>query len=138
MLSCAKELRSQYKRVAAIGYCYGAWAVFQLGSKAHSPLLVDCISVAHPSWLTKEEMEGVGVPVQIVAAEIDPAFNPELKAYANSVLPTKGLPYDYQFFPGVVHSFSTRGDPENEREKRSLVRAKNASVNWMKEWLHGD
>ena len=40
---------------------------------------MDCISTAHPSWLTKEEIEGVGVPVQILAPEIDPVFTPELK-----------------------------------------------------------
>ena len=40
---------------------------------------MDCISTAHPSWLTEEEIEGVGVPVQILAPEIDPVFTPELK-----------------------------------------------------------
>jgi dienelactone hydrolase len=73
---------------------------FPLGIQSHSPPLVDCISAAHPTWLTKEEIDDIGVPVQILAPEVDPAFTPELKAYANSVIPTKGVPYDYQFFPG--------------------------------------
>jgi dienelactone hydrolase len=138
LLSCAQALRAKYKRVGVIGYCYGGWSLFCLGSKLHSPRLVDCISTAHPTWLTKEEIDNIGVPVQIVAPEIDPVFTAELKAYANSVIPTKGLAYDYQFFPGVEHAFATRGNPGDEKERRAMVRAKNAQVAWMKEWLHED
>jgi dienelactone hydrolase len=50
-------------------------------------------------------MDNIGVPVQIVAPEHDPVFNPELKKYANEVISTKGLPYDYSFFPGVEHAW---------------------------------
>jgi dienelactone hydrolase len=137
LVSCVKALRSQYKRVGVLGYCYGGWSSFRLGSKSHSPPLVDCISTAHPTWLTKEEIDDIGVPVQILAPETDAAFTPELKAYANSVIPTKGVPYDYQFFPGVEHAFATRGNPDDEKEMRAMVRGKNAQVAWMREWLHG-
>jgi dienelactone hydrolase len=137
LLSCVEALRSKYKRVGIIGYCYGGWSSFHLGSKNHSPPLVHCISTAHPTWLTREEIDDIGVPVQILAPEFDPLFTPELKAYANSVIPTKGVPYDYQFFPGVEHAFATRGNPEDEKEKRAMIRGKNAQVAWMREWLHG-
>jgi len=108
-----------------------------LGSKSYDPPLVDCISTAHPTWLTKEEIDDIGVPVQILAPEFDPAFPLEMKAYANSVIPTKGVQYDYQFFPEVEHGFATRGNPNDEKEKRAMVRGKNAQVAWMREWLHG-
>jgi hypothetical protein len=32
-------------------------------------------------------------------------FTPELKEFSNKVIPTLGVPYDYQDFPGVEHSF---------------------------------
>merc|ERR1711964_450290 len=48
----AQTLKSQYKKVAAIGFCYGGWAVFKLGA---DPSLVDAISTAHPSMLEKSE-----------------------------------------------------------------------------------
>jgi dienelactone hydrolase len=136
LVSCVEALRSKYKRVGVLGYCYGGWSSFRLGSKSHSPPLVDCISAAHPTWLTKEEIDDIGVPVQILAPEIDAAFTPELKAYANAVIPTKGVPYDYQYFPGVEHAFATRGNLNDEKEKRAMVRGKNAQVAWMREWLH--
>jgi dienelactone hydrolase len=60
----AKELKGKFKKVGAIGYCYGGWAVFQLGGKGKS--LIDAISTAHPSALTLEEIASVDVPVQIL------------------------------------------------------------------------
>lgn len=81
-------------------------------------------------------MDNIGVPVQICSPEIDAAFTPELKAYANEVIPTTGVPYDYQYFPGVEHAFATRGNLEDERERRAMVRCKRAQIGWMREWLH--
>ncbi|KAK3197079.1 hypothetical protein GRF29_1536g547565 [Pseudopithomyces chartarum] len=133
----AQILREKYEKVGVIGYCYGGWSLFRLGSRAENGL-VDCISTAHPTLLTKEEIDGIGVPVQICAPEVDNAFTPELKAYANEVIPTKGVPYDYQYFPGVEHAFATRGNLDDEKEKRAMLRAKRAQVGWMREWLHGE
>lgn len=130
----ARTLRSQYKRVAAIGFCYGGWAVFRLGAKGNN--LVDCISTAHPSWLTEEEIQSVGIPVQILAPEIDPVYTPELKEFSNRVIPSLGLAYDYQHFPGLEHAFAVRGNRENDAEMKGLERAKNAAVSWFNQWLH--
>lgn len=49
LFSCAQALRSKFKRVGVIGYCYGGWSSFRLGSSSHNPRLVDCISAAHPT-----------------------------------------------------------------------------------------
>jgi dienelactone hydrolase len=134
VFECAKALRLQYKRVEAIGFCFGGWAVFQLGAKGNN--LVDCISTGHPSWLEKSEIENVGVPVQIPAPEFDAMFTPELKEFSNKVIPTLGVPYDYQYFPGIEHSFATRGDQQGEAQMRALTRAKNTAVYWFRQWLH--
>ncbi|KAF1965027.1 putative hydrolase [Bimuria novae-zelandiae CBS 107.79] len=107
----AKELKGTYER-----------SLFRLGAAGEG--LCDCISTAHPTWFTKAEIDDV-------------AFTPELKTYANEVIPTKGMPYDYQYFPGVEHSFATRGNLEDERERRAAERTKRAQVGWMREWLRG-
>lgn len=98
--------------------------------------LVDCISTAHPSGLTKDEINAVGVPVQIIAPEHDPVFTPELKAYANSVIPTLNVEYDYQYFPGVAHGFSVRCDQSYATQRKAMERAKNAAVGWFVQMLH--
>ena len=126
IFACARVLRSQYKRVGAVGFCFGGWAVFQLGAKGND--LVDCISTAHPTWLEKSEIEKVGVPVQILAPEHDAAYSPELKKFSLEVIPTLGIPFDYQFFPGVVHAFATRGDEKNPAERRAMVSFRGTNI----------
>lgn len=98
--------------------------------------LVDCISTAHPSLLTKEEIEAVAVPVQIIAPEHDPLLTPELKAHANSVIPSLNLEYDYQYFPGLTHGFAIRSDQSDVKQKKGFERAKNAAVGWFAQFLH--
>ncbi len=135
IFECAKIVRSKHDRVGVVGFCFGAWGAFQLGAKANNGL-VDCISMAHPSYVTKEEIQGVGVPVQICAPEHDQLFTEELKEFSNRVIPTLGVPYDYQFFPGLTHGFSVRGDIRNKAERAGMERAKNAVVLWFRQWLH--
>jgi dienelactone hydrolase len=135
MFDFARHLRPQYKRLGAIGYCYGGWAVFELGAKENKGL-VDCISVAHPSMLTTQDIDRVGVPVQMVAPERDPAFTHKLRDHAHRVLPENGVTYDYQYFPGVEHAFAVRGNRSDEVELKAMSRAKDAAVSWFKMWLH--
>lgn len=104
ILACAKKLRTQYKKVGAVGYCYGGWAVFRLGAVGNN--LVDCITAGHPSLLTKEDIDLVDVPTQLLAPEIDPVYTAELKEHTWRTLPTKGIAFDYQHFP-KVRCFST-------------------------------
>ncbi|KIW21052.1 hypothetical protein PV08_01631 [Exophiala spinifera] len=136
IFAAAKALKNElgYKKLGAIGFCYGGWAVFQLGAKGNN--LVDAISTAHPSLLEKSEIDAVGVPVQILSPEIDPLYTEELKAHSNQVIPTLGLEYDYQYFPALRHGFATRGDPNNAVQKKGLERAKNAVVYWFAQHLH--
>lgn len=134
IFAAAKELRSQYKKVGAIGFCYGGWAVFRLGAKGTN--LVDAISMAHPSLVEKDEISNVGVPVQIMAPETDQMFTPELKEFSNKTIPELGVDYDYQYFPGVVHGFAVKGDEKDPKQKLALERAKNCAVAWFSQYLH--
>ena len=135
ILDCARQLRARYKRVIAVGFCYGGWACFRLGAKGVK--LVDAISTAHPSWLTKEEIDEIGVPVQAIAPQHDPTFTPELKSYFVTRLQELNLPFSYEYFPTVKHSFATRGDKKNSKvDREALERAKNTMVSWIKQWGH--
>lgn len=131
--AAARALKAQYPKVGAIGYCYGGWAVFSLGA---DPSLIDAVSTAHPSLLTKTEIDNVKVPVQILAPETDPAFTEELKTYSNEVIPKLGVPYEYVYFPGVAHGFAARGDDGDKVQREALERAKRSAVSFFKEFLH--
>jgi dienelactone hydrolase len=132
--SNAKELKSKYSKVGAIGFCYGAWAVLRLGAKDSA--LVDCAAVAHPSLLEKDEIANVGVPVQYLVPETDPMFTPELKEFTLKTLPELNIPFNYDYYPGLVHGFATRGDQSDPKQKEGLERAKNSAVYWFKQYLH--
>ncbi|KAL9611121.1 MAG: hypothetical protein Q9167_004225 [Letrouitia subvulpina] len=133
---CVRALKEKhgFKKVGAIGYCWGGWVVFQLGGLEGN--VVDCISTAHPSIFTREEIGAVKVPVQILAPEHDTQLTPELRDYCNKTIPSLNLEYDYQYFPGLSHGFAVRADLNDEAQKKGLERAKNAAVYWFSTRLH--
>ncbi|CAJ2504140.1 Uu.00g115340.m01.CDS01 [Anthostomella pinea] len=142
VFAAARALREKgYERVAAVGFCFGGWAVFRLGAKEHEPEpLVDCITAGHPSWLTEEDVDGVDVPTQILAPEEDHAFTPELKRYAFEKLVLGGVAgreVEYVHFPGVAHACFTRGDEKSVGEREAMEKGKDKAVQWMKSHLHG-
>ncbi|KAF2642341.1 alpha/beta-hydrolase [Massarina eburnea CBS 473.64] len=133
ILAAAKALKAEYSKTGAIGYCYGGWAVFKLGS---DPSIVDAVSGVHPSIVEPAELDALKVPTQILAPEHDFSFTPDLKAHANTVIPTLGVPYEYVYFPGLQHGFAGRGDQNDKAQVAGLERAKNSAVGFFKEFLH--
>lgn len=110
--------------------------MFRLGAKGNG--LVDCIIAGHPSILKKEDIDGVDVPVQLLAPEHDAAFSPELKNHFWQVMMARGdLIFDYHHLAGVEHGALVRGDQKKPGERRAMTRAKNAAVAFFMEWLHG-
>ncbi|KAJ9138352.1 Dienelactone hydrolase family protein [Pleurostoma richardsiae] len=130
-----RALRQKHAKVGAIGFCYGGWAVFRLGSASHKQPLVDFITAAHPSLLTKEDIDNVAVPTQGLGPEIDPAFTTELKLHTFQTMLGKNVPFEYVHFPGVAHACLVRGDESREGERTAMVRGKDAAVGWMKQFL---
>ena len=111
-------------------------ACFRLGASEHDPPLVDAISAGHPSLLTKKDIDEVGVPVQMLAPETDAAYPTEMKSHTFETVMKKGLYFDYVHFPGVEHGCLTRGSEEVKGEREAMARAKNAAVNWFKQFLY--
>jgi dienelactone hydrolase len=135
--ACVKALRSEhgFKKIGAIGFCYGGYAMFRLASKELKA--IDCMSTGHPAQFDKGDIEALGgCPVQLLAPEEDFTFTPELKEHCLKVLPTVGIDWDYQYFHGVKHGFCTRGDQNDKVQKQALERAKNAAVAWFGQYLH--
>ncbi|KAL1992565.1 hypothetical protein VTN49DRAFT_4597 [Thermomyces lanuginosus] len=141
IFECARALRDRYPKVGAVGYCYGGWAVMRLGAKgtgghdAAAPL-VDAVVAGHPTFLTRDDIDGVAAPVQLLAPEIDFQFTPDLKLFAFETLQKHAVPFDYQHLPGVKHGCLSRGDPNISGEREAMVRGKNAAVGWFQQFLH--
>lgn len=130
VIGVAKALRKQYSWVGAVGYCWGGAINFKLASKDHGGL-VDCVCIAHPGGTTEDEVRKIAVPIQILAPEHDPTFQPQMRDFCNTEIPKLNVDYNFQYFPGMVHGFATRCDPSKEAEKRALELAKNAFVYWL-------
>ncbi|KAK4114713.1 alpha/beta-hydrolase [Canariomyces notabilis] len=149
IVACARAIRAVgHERVGAAGFCYGGWAVMRLasgefveeekgGEDSHGRKrgLVDCVTAGHPTWLTKEDIDKVEVPVQMLAPEIDNQYTQELKLHTFTELQKKGVPFDYQHFPGVEHGCFVRGNRDRKGEREAMARAKDSAVAWFKQWL---
>ncbi|KAG9229506.1 dienelactone hydrolase family protein [Amylocarpus encephaloides] len=136
IFACAKALRGQFKKVGAVGFCYGGWAVLRLAAKEHDGApLVEAITCGHPSLMVKKDFDEVAVPAQILAPEFDPVYTAELKTHTFETLQKLAVPFDYQHFPGVEHACFMRGDEKKKGELDAMVRGKNAAVSWMKQFL---
>ncbi|KAH6850519.1 Alpha/Beta hydrolase protein [Chaetomium sp. MPI-CAGE-AT-0009] len=140
ILAYARALRARYEKVGAVGYCYGGWAVLRLGAAEFAGEfggrgLVDCVSAGQPSLLVEGDFEGVKVPVQFLAPEVDHMFSDELKLFAFLTLQKKGVPFDYQHLAGVAHGCLTRGYADVKGDREAMPRAYNALVAWFKQWL---
>lgn len=136
IFAIARELKSKYTKVGAVGYCWGGWGSFQLGDK-NDPI-VDAISVAHPSMLTTEEIDAIGVPVQVLVGSKDVVFVEQLREHTLQSLPKSGVAFSYQLFPGQEHGFASRGNPKKPGERKSMARATDATVTWFKSFLAED
>ena len=147
IFAVARALRREhgYAKLAAIGFCYGGWAIMRLGAKPEDqpededkdakpiegPLVV-AVSTAHPSLATEQDIAGVAVPLQILAPETDFMYTPALKQFTFDVTVKNGVPLDYLHFPGIEHGALMRGDQNTVESRRALVRAQHAAVNFFK------
>ncbi|WEJ96737.1 hypothetical protein PSN45_004280 [Yamadazyma tenuis] len=105
-----KELRQQQNPtfLGGIGYCFGAKYVIPYLTKDG---LLDAGAVAHPSFLTLEEIEGIEKPILISTSVIDQSFTVELRRATEDILTKKeGLKWQLGIYSGCSHGYAVRGD----------------------------
>jgi len=103
-----KEMKEKYgvKRIGTVGYCFGAKSVVRYLKKG----VTDAGYVAHPSFVTTEEVKAIEGPFSIAAAETDGIFPPEKRHETEQILKDIKVPYQINLYSGVVHGFAVRGD----------------------------
>jgi dienelactone hydrolase len=128
-------LREQgVKRFGALGYCYGARLVFNLGFDNELDVLV----VSHPSLLQiPADLERLvaesKAPLLINSCEIDSQLSVPLQKKADEVLDDgKYAPgYLRTYWDGCTHGFTVRGDMSDPKVKAGKEGAFKASVEWF-------
>jgi dienelactone hydrolase len=115
---------------------------------------LDAGYIAHPSFVTYEELSAIIKPLSIAAAgktshlklliipgeantslEIDNIFTPENRFESEKILADVKVPYQINLYGSVSHGFALRGDLSIKEVKFATDRAFEQAVTWFKHWL---
>jgi dienelactone hydrolase len=96
---------------------------------------IDVGYLAHPSFVTEDELKAINGPLSIAAAENDTIFTTELRHKSEQILKENGQPYQINLYGGVSHGFSVRGDMGKKHEKFAKEQAFLQAVTWFDYWL---
>ena len=137
MSRCIEYLRNEHgvRKVGALGYCFGAKYVCRF-LKGGS--LIDVGYLAHPSFVSEEEVKGIKGPISIAAAEDDFIFTEELRHSTERLLRETGCPYEVTVYSGVSHGFAIRSDLNNAVSKWATEASFMQAVHFMDSWLLTD
>ncbi|SMN20708.1 similar to Saccharomyces cerevisiae YAL049C AIM2 Cytoplasmic protein involved in mitochondrial function or organization [Maudiozyma saulgeensis] len=110
MASFREEINPGY--LGVLGYCFGAkYAIQQINENTG---IADAAAIAHPSFVTIEEVAAIGQnPLLISAAETDPVFPQDMRKLTEDKLKEIGARYQLDLFSGTYHGFAVRGDLSN-------------------------
>lgn len=127
-----KTLKEEYgiKKIGAVGYCLGAKYVIR-----HYKDGIEVGYVAHPSFVTEEELAGITGPLSIAAAETDAIFPAEKRHKSEEILKTVGHPYQINLYSGVSHGFTVRCDPSVKIQRWAKEQGFLQAVQWFDEFL---
>ncbi|OAX79183.1 hypothetical protein ACJ72_06497 [Emergomyces africanus] len=120
------------KRIGAAGYCFGAKYATRFMKEGGG---IDVGYIAHPSFVSPEELEAIKGPYSISAAETDTIFPANLRHDSEAILTKVGLPWQMNLFSGVQHGFAIRGDLSNKVVKFAKEQAFIQAVTWFNEHL---
>ncbi|POR32427.1 Endoplasmic reticulum membrane protein 65 [Tolypocladium paradoxum] len=121
-----------FKKIAAVGYCFGAKYVVR-----HYKDGIDVGFVAHPSFVDEDELAAIGGPLSIAAAETDTIFPADKRHRSEEILAKTGQPYQVNLYSGVVHGFAVRSKVEVQVERFAKEQAFRQAVTWFDEFLGG-
>jgi dienelactone hydrolase len=138
--SVISALRSSFgvQRLGGVGYCFGAKYVIRFLRENTEAL--DAGFVAHPSFVTAEELGKVRGPLSIAAGGDDAVFPASKRRETEEILKGKvgdgeGAPWQLCLFGGVDHGFAVRCDVTERRQRFAMKQAFFQAVAWFGEFL---
>ncbi|RKF60807.1 Hydrolase tropI [Erysiphe neolycopersici] len=121
-----------FAKIGGVGYCFGAKYVTRYLASGKG---LDVGYVAHPSFVTEEELANIKGPYSISAAEEDTIFTREQRHKSEDILIKTGQTYQINLFGGVSHGFAVRCDLSKKIERFSKETAFLQAVQWFNEYL---
>ncbi|MCL7025809.1 hypothetical protein MKW94_018410 [Papaver nudicaule] len=128
-----EALKSQgISAVGAAGLCWGAKVVGELGKSDDLKAIV----MAHPSFVTVDDIKEIKVPISILGAEIDNMSPPELLKQFEEVLSTKTEVDSFvKIFPVVSHGWTVRYNNEDEVAVKAAEEAHKDLLEWFTKYV---
>ncbi|KAK4442427.1 dienelactone hydrolase, partial [Podospora aff. communis PSN243] len=120
-------------RLGAVGYCLGAKYLVRFLDTTKGK--IDVGFVAHPSFVTEEELWASRGPLSVAAAEGDLIFTKELRHKTEEILKKKGEVWSIGLLGGVAHGFAVRGHPESTLDEWAKEEALGMAVRFFGTWL---
>lgn len=96
---------------------------------------VDVGYLAHPSFVSDEELASITGPLSIAAADVDPIFPEENRHESERILRKVGQPFQIYLYSGVEHGFAVRGDLAVREKRFAKEQAFRQAVVWFNEYL---
>ncbi|MCJ1225697.1 hypothetical protein MMC12_002346 [Toensbergia leucococca] len=136
--------------VYAAGYCFGGKYVLLLGAEildtvahgqalrdeeqgmAKSGPLIKAGALAHGTSITKDDIEGIQVPVTMVCTENDQLFPDDVRIAGQNFLEEKQVEHEIKVFPGVPHGFAVIGEYEDAKIQEAQKEAFGQMLEWLK------
>ncbi|KAL3429925.1 dienelactone hydrolase [Aspergillus tetrazonus] len=113
--------------VGAAGYCLGAKYVVRHLKQGH----LDTGYIAHPSFVTGEELGAIERPLSISAAEHDAIFTTAKRHASEEILRGAGQAFQINLFSGMTHGFASRGDLSRQHVQFAKEQAFAQAVAWF-------
>lgn len=110
-----------YKKIGAIGYCWGGKVVSLSALNTDSNL--NAISIVHPSMLSVQDYEGLTIPLGLYVSNDEPKakFDEIVELLSKKQFSAK---CDSKCYTGMFHGWAAAradlSDPENKREYEDL------------------
>ncbi|KAH6955832.1 Alpha/Beta hydrolase protein [Ilyonectria sp. MPI-CAGE-AT-0026] len=117
-------------KIGAVGYCLGA--KYAVRNFKHG---VDVGFIAHPSFVTEEELVSITGPLSIAAAQTDHIFPLDKRIESEKILGRSSRPWQINVFSGVEHGFAVRGDMSNAVERFAKEQAFFQAIAWFDQHL---
>ncbi len=115
------------KFIGAVGLCFGAkYVVLYLRTDK-----IQAGAIAHPSFVTIDEVAAIKHTLLINAAETDQTFTLELRAQTEARLKEIGARYFLTFGSGISYGFMIHGDESNPVVKFSKDKALADQITWL-------
>ncbi|XP_057771838.1 endo-1,3;1,4-beta-D-glucanase-like [Salvia miltiorrhiza] len=115
-------------KIGAAGFCWGAKVAVELCKYPY----VQAGVLIHPSFVTVEDIQGVKVPLSILAAEIDDGCPPELvKQFEAALNAMPEVDSFVKIFAGCSHGWALRYDEEDEEAVKSAEEAHKDMLEWF-------